>query len=100
MCHAVVAHFDRCHGIGEAQVCPSLEGFALRVPLLTAARHPGPLRAPPAPRMGTPDPYAESISLPRTPFAQRANAAVREPEIQAFWREARVYDRPPQPTPL
>ena len=36
-----------------------------------------------------PDPYTASLSLPQTPFSLRANAAVREPEIQAFWEEAR-----------
>lgn len=37
------------------------------------------------------NPYAETILLPETPFSQRANAAVREPELQAFWKEMNLY---------
>jgi isoleucyl-tRNA synthetase len=38
------------------------------------------------------NPYAETILLPETPFSQRANAAVREPELQAFWQQINLYD--------
>jgi isoleucyl-tRNA synthetase len=37
--------------------------------------------------------YASTILLPDTPFSQRANAVVREPELQAFWKETRLYDK-------
>lgn len=37
-------------------------------------------------------PYSDSVSLPKTPFSQRANAKVREPELQQFWEEARVFE--------
>ena len=30
--------------------------------------------------------------LPDTSFSQRANAVKREPEIQAFWKEAQIYE--------
>ena len=39
------------------------------------------------------NPYAPTIKLPDTPFSQRANAVVREPEIQAFWKEIGLYDK-------
>lgn len=37
--------------------------------------------------------FAETIILPETPFSQRANAAKREPEIQALWEESGLYRR-------
>ncbi|MEN9218530.1 MAG: class I tRNA ligase family protein, partial [Gloeomargarita sp. DG_2_bins_126] len=30
--------------------------------------------------------YKNTLNLPQTDFAMRANAGVREPEIQAFWQ--------------
>ena len=39
------------------------------------------------------NPFASTILLPDTPFSQRANAAVREPEIQAYWKETKLYDK-------
>jgi isoleucyl-tRNA synthetase len=39
------------------------------------------------------NPYASTILLPDTPFSQRANAAVREPELQAYWKETKLYDK-------
>jgi len=38
-------------------------------------------------------PYRASVSLPQTSFSQRANAATRELELQAFWEEQQVYER-------
>ena len=38
-------------------------------------------------------PYRESVSLPDTPFSQRAMATKREPELQQFWEEQKVYER-------
>jgi isoleucyl-tRNA synthetase len=37
--------------------------------------------------------YAATILLPETPFSQRANAVVREPELQQFWTDSRLYER-------
>lgn len=38
-------------------------------------------------------PYRTSVSLPITDFSQRAMAVTREPELQQFWKEQRVYER-------
>ena len=35
--------------------------------------------------------YRDTVTLPQTGFDQRANAPVREPQIQAFWEQERVY---------
>ena len=37
--------------------------------------------------------YKETLNLLKTPFNMRANSQVREPEIQAFWAEQRLYER-------
>jgi isoleucyl-tRNA synthetase len=37
--------------------------------------------------------YSSTVSLPKTNFDQRANAVKREPELQAFWKESRIYER-------
>ena len=37
--------------------------------------------------------YKDTLNLLQTPFNMRANAKVREPEIQAFWSEQRLYER-------
>ena len=37
--------------------------------------------------------YKDTLNLLQTPFAMRANAKVREPELQAFWAEQRIYER-------
>ncbi len=37
--------------------------------------------------------YKDTLNLLQTPFAMRANAKQREPEIQAFWAEQRLYER-------
>ena len=37
--------------------------------------------------------YKDTINLLKTDFNMRANATIREPEIQAFWDEQRIYDR-------
>ena len=41
----------------------------------------------------TPASYKETLNLLQTPFGMRANARVREPELQAFWRESDLYGR-------
>jgi isoleucyl-tRNA synthetase len=38
-------------------------------------------------------PYRSSVSLPITDFSQRAMATKREPELQQFWEENKVYER-------
>ena len=37
--------------------------------------------------------YKDTLNLLQTPFNMRANAKQREPEIQAFWAESRLYER-------
>ena len=37
--------------------------------------------------------YKDTLNLLETPFQMRANARQREPEIQAFWAEQRLYER-------
>ena len=37
--------------------------------------------------------YKDTLNLLQTGFGMRANAKVREPEIQAFWAEQRIYQR-------
>ena len=37
--------------------------------------------------------YKDTLNLLDTPFAMRANAKKREPELQAFWAEHRIYER-------
>jgi len=37
--------------------------------------------------------YAKTIVLPQTTFNQRANAKVREPELQAYWKESDLYNK-------
>jgi isoleucyl-tRNA synthetase len=43
--------------------------------------------------------YKDTLNLLQTPFAMRANAKVREPEIQTFWAEQRIYERLSQQNP-
>jgi tRNA synthetases class I (I, L, M and V) len=37
-------------------------------------------------------PYKSSVILPQTEFGQRANAVVREPELQQYWADNRIYE--------
>lgn len=37
--------------------------------------------------------YKDTLNLPETTLAMRANAAQREPEIQKFWEEINVYEK-------
>lgn len=39
------------------------------------------------------NPFAATIILPETGFSQRANAIVREPEIQQFWKDSGLYNK-------
>ncbi|MCP6759165.1 MAG: isoleucine--tRNA ligase [Fischerella sp. CENA71] len=43
--------------------------------------------------------YKDTVNLPKTKFDMRANASKREPEIQKFWEENKVYDRLSQTNP-
>jgi isoleucyl-tRNA synthetase len=36
--------------------------------------------------------YKDTVNLPQTNFNMRANAAKREPELQQFWTENRIYE--------
>lgn len=38
-------------------------------------------------------PYKASVLLPETPFGMRANAVVREPELQKKWADEKTYER-------
>ena len=40
----------------------------------------------------TPKPYKDTLNLPVTKFDMKANLAVREPQIQARWREQDLYE--------
>ena len=57
---------------------------------------PGDVTASPAPE---PVSYKDTLNLLQTPFAMRANAKQREPQIQAFWAEQRLYERLSQQNP-
>ncbi|MFQ3680542.1 MAG: class I tRNA ligase family protein, partial [Pseudanabaenaceae cyanobacterium] len=37
--------------------------------------------------------YKSTVNLPQTDFPMRANAVEREPQIQQFWRDRRVYEQ-------
>ncbi len=43
--------------------------------------------------------YKDTINLPKTDFAMRANAKQREPEIQAFWEQEQIYEMLSQQNP-
>ncbi|KDD74309.1 class I (I, L, M and V) tRNA synthetase, partial [Helicosporidium sp. ATCC 50920] len=38
------------------------------------------------------NPYNHTVNLPRTSFGMRANSAVQEPKIQAFWESEGIYE--------
>jgi isoleucyl-tRNA synthetase len=37
--------------------------------------------------------YKHTVDLPKTTFGMRANALVREPEIQKLWEDNQVFKR-------
>ncbi|MGQ4646547.1 isoleucine--tRNA ligase [Lyngbya aestuarii] len=37
--------------------------------------------------------YKDTVNLPKTQFDMRANAVKREPELQKFWEEHKIYER-------
>ncbi|KAL4539563.1 hypothetical protein Ndes2437B_g02070 [Nannochloris sp. 'desiccata'] len=36
--------------------------------------------------------YSKTVNLPQTKFDMRANSVVREPQLQAFWEENKIYE--------
>ena len=67
-------------------------GAALLSPLLRIPRAHAGLRSVQCKADAEADgPYRSSVLLPQTAFSQRANAVTREPELQRFWEEQRVY---------
>ena len=36
--------------------------------------------------------YKDTVNLPQTDFSMRANAIIKEPEIQKFWQEQGIYE--------
>lgn len=38
------------------------------------------------------NPYSKTVNLPQTTFDMRANSVVKEPQIQEFWQEHRIYE--------
>ncbi|MGB3790346.1 MAG: isoleucine--tRNA ligase [Phormidesmis sp.] len=43
--------------------------------------------------------YKETVLLPQTDFSMRANAVTREPELQAYWQEKKIYETLAQSNP-
>lgn len=37
--------------------------------------------------------YSKTVNLPQTAFDMRANSVVREPQLQQFWAENRIYEQ-------
>ena len=60
---------------------------------------PGAVTASSAPATPAKPSYKDTLNLLQTPFSMRANAKVREPEIQAFWAELQLYERLSQQNP-
>ncbi|HEY9847651.1 MAG TPA: class I tRNA ligase family protein, partial [Candidatus Caenarcaniphilales bacterium] len=49
--------------------------------------------------MTEPGSYKNTVNLPQTKFDMRANAKVREPELQQFWAEHQIYENLSQSNP-
>lgn len=43
--------------------------------------------------MTEPGSYKNTVNLPKTSFDMRANATKREPELQKFWEDEKIYER-------
>jgi isoleucyl-tRNA synthetase len=43
--------------------------------------------------------YKDTVNLPQTKFDMRANAVKREPELQKFWEDHKIYERLSQNNP-
>lgn len=37
--------------------------------------------------------YSKTVNLPQTKFDMRANSVVREPQLQQFWQDQRIYEQ-------
>jgi isoleucyl-tRNA synthetase len=46
----------------------------------------------PAPKSLEQSEYKDTVNLPQTDFSMRANAIIKEPEIQKFWQEQSIYE--------
>jgi isoleucyl-tRNA synthetase len=46
----------------------------------------------PAPKNIEQSEYKDTVNLPQTDFSMRANAIAKEPEIQKFWAEQKIYE--------
>ncbi|NEQ97102.1 MAG: isoleucine--tRNA ligase [Cyanothece sp. SIO2G6] len=42
--------------------------------------------------MTTAESYKDTVNLPKTDFSMRANAVKREPELQQFWADTKIYE--------
>ena len=42
--------------------------------------------------MSEPKNYKDTVNLPQTSFNMRANAVQKEPELQKFWAENKIYE--------
>lgn len=40
-----------------------------------------------------PNAYSSTVNLPKTAFEQRANSTKREPQLQRYWEENRIYEQ-------
>ena len=49
--------------------------------------------------MTEPKSYKDTVNLPQTEFNMRANSTKREPEIQQFWAENKIYEKLSQNNP-
>jgi len=58
-----------------------------------SARRDNPAFSLPGDVTASPASYKDTLNLLQTPFAMRANARVREPELQAFWKARDLYGR-------
>jgi len=73
------------------QLAPQLLRQPLTRPLAAAAEGKGGKKDRKKPK-DEGGPYSSTVRLPVTDFNMRANSVVREPQIQAFWAEQRVYE--------
>ena len=37
--------------------------------------------------------YSKTVNLPQTAFDMRANSVVREPQLQQFWADHKIYEQ-------
>jgi hypothetical protein len=37
--------------------------------------------------------YSKTVNLPQTKFDMRANSVVREPQLQQFWQDNKIYEQ-------